>query len=173
MKRAVLILFGGVALAGCDFELGPGDEVAATAKDSAVASRPAPLIANGQSVPVQPIAENGAQAAASVVQVDSMEGQDAKLFGTAGGDPAMNGLYTHIAFFQGPAEGWRVFRVGDFLGYRVLRVEPGRVDLEITESVADRSPNQPPSIRRMIIVAWQPDAEGAAPDVVTVTPARL
>jgi hypothetical protein len=114
------------------------------------------------------------QWAASVVRVDFLANQTgggAKLFGTAGGDPAMNGLYAYIAFFQGPADGWRVFRLGDYLDYRVLSDAPGRVDLEIQEStmngdgeIGGRTFN--------VIVSWTRGADGAAPDTVSVTPAR-
>ena len=96
----------------------------------------------------------------------------AKLFGTAGGDPAMNGLYTHIAFFQDPAEGWRVFRIGDVLDYRVLSQRPGRVDLELEESTMDEATGRIGSRTRRVIIGWPIAADGSAPAEVTVTPAQ-
>ena len=42
------------------------------------------------------------------------EDQGAKLFATAGGDPAVNGLYTYMAFFAGPADGWTRLSAGRF-----------------------------------------------------------
>ena len=95
-----------------------------------------------------------------------------KMFGTAGGDPAMNGLYTHVAFFDSPAEGWRVFRIGDFLDYRVLSEAPGRVDLEINESVMDEATGNIGSRTRRVIVGWAVATDGSVPATVTVTPAQ-
>ena len=89
-----------------------------------------------------------------------------------GGDPAMNGLYTHVAFFDSPAEGWRVFRIGDFLDYRVLSEAPGRVDLEINESTMDEATGNIGSRTRRIIVGWAVATDGSVPATVTVTPAQ-
>lgn len=116
------------------------------------------------------------QWAASVVRVDEAPDQGeaafAKLFGAAGGDPAMNGLYTYIAFYLDPAEGWRVFKIGDFLDYRVLSGAPGRVDLEINESVMNESSGEIGSQTRRVIVSWEAGANGEAPATVSVTPAQ-
>ncbi|MBX9802747.1 MAG: hypothetical protein K2Y04_08285 [Caulobacteraceae bacterium] len=84
----------------------------------------------------------------------------------------MNGLYTHVAFFDSPAEGWRVFRIGDFLEYRVLSEAPGRVDLEINERTMDEATGNIGSRTRRIIVGWAQGADGAVPATVTVTPAQ-
>ena len=110
-----------------------------------------------------------------MVRLDELAGQGplaAKLFGTAGGDPAMNGLYTHIAFFQGPAEGWRTFRIGDVLDYRILAERAGRVDLELRESVMDEASGTIGDRTRRVIVGWPIAADGSAPAEVTVTPAQ-
>ena len=106
----------------------------------------------GPAATVQPDTEEGNQWAAAVVELTPLTRQGdrtVKLFGTAGGDPAMNGLYTHVAFFDSPAEGWRVFRIGDFLEYRVLSEAPGRVDLEIDESVMDEATGQIGGVREV------------------------
>ena len=76
-------------------------------------------------------------AAASVVELVALPDLNAKVFGTAAGDPAVNGLYTYIAFFGGAAEGWRVYRLGDFEDFEVLASAPGRIDLEVNESAVD------------------------------------
>ena len=65
-----------------------------------------PLVAAGPAAPLTAERDENLQWAASVVDLFPIEDQGAKLFGTAGGDPAMNGLYTHVAFFAGPADGW-------------------------------------------------------------------
>lgn len=116
--------------------------------------------------------DDGLQWAAGVVKVDSIPGESAKLFGVAGGDPAMNGLNTYIAFFQNPAEGWAVYQIGDFLDYTVLSNANGRVDLEIEESTMDEATGNIGSHKRKIIVQWTQAAEDTAPTAVTVTPGQ-
>lgn len=117
-----------------------------------------------------------ATAAASVVKVDFLENQgDAsgvKLFGTAGGDPAANGLYTYIAFYISPGGDWAVFPVGNFIDYRILSDAPGRVDLEITETTIDDATAEMGGAVRRVIINWTDAAEEAAPESVTVTPAQ-
>lgn len=84
----------------------------------------------------------------------------------------MNGLYTHVAFYDLPAEGWRVFRIGDVLDYRVLSETPGRVDLEIDESTMDQASGEIGSRTRRVIVGWARATDGSVPPTVTVTPAQ-
>jgi hypothetical protein len=134
-----------------------------------------PIVPAGPAQAVSPVADASLQDEASVVRVDPLRatrGPTVKLFGAGGGDPAMNGLYTHIAFFQGPAEGWRVFRLGDVLDYRILSEAPGRVDLEFTESTGPDAAGAIGSRRRKVIVSWTPGADGAPPASVSLTPAR-
>lgn len=168
-------------------EDGPTEPPTAGAQPGAVPPEPTPTPDPASSTPTGPLAPAGpaqtvapdaapdVQQAAAVVQLDQLEGQGGltvKMFGTAGGDPAMNGLYTHVAFFVDPAEGWRVFRIGDFLDYRVLSSGPGRVDVEVDESVMDPATSAISSRTRRLIVGWAPGAGGTAPANVTVTPAR-
>ncbi|HEV2082716.1 MAG TPA: hypothetical protein VGR32_09710 [Brevundimonas sp.] len=158
----------------------PGAQPGATPPEPAPAGPPPPPQAGPLTPagPPQTLAPDGAadvQQAAAVVQLDQLQGQGGltvKMFGTGGGDPAMNGLYTHVAFFVDPAEGWRVFRVGDFLAYRVLSSGPGRVDVEVEESVMDPATSAISSRSRRLIVGWAAGPNGAAPAQVTVTPAR-
>jgi len=168
-----------VALAGlaaCDTQVETRKLAVPAAEQSApAASAAAPLTASGPAATIQPDTDEGQQWAASVVELTPLTRQGdrtVKLFGTAGGDPAMNGLYTHVAFFDSPAEGWRVFRIGDFLDYRVLSDAPGRVDLEIDESTMDEASGNIGSRTRRVIVGWAVATDGAAPATVTVTPAQ-
>ena len=173
MKPAAF-LFAVLALAACDAGVESRDPVL-PAEQPPSSPRAAPLTAAGPAAILQPDTDPNQQWAASVVRLDALENQGdrtVKLFGTAGGDPAMNGLYTHIAFFQDPAEGWRVFRIGDFLDYRLLSEAPGRIDLEIDESVMDAATGQIGSRKRSIIVGWALATDGSVPATVTVTPAR-
>ena len=145
-----------------------GESIAAPAR-----ARPAAaLTPAGPAAALTADTDENQQWAASVVELDPIPDQNAKLFGTAGGDPAMNGLYTHIAFFAGPAGGWAIYRIGDFLEYEVLSSAPGRVDLEISESTMDDATGDIGSRTRRIIVAWTPGPEDGPPTSVTVTPAN-
>ena len=173
MKPAAF-LFAVLALAACDAGVESRDPVL-PAEQPPSSPRAAPLTAAGPAAILQPDTDPNQQWAASVVRLDALENQGdrtVKVFGTAGGDPAMNGLYTHLAFFESPAEGWRVFRIGDFLDYRLLSEAPGRIDLEIDESVMDAATGQIGSRKRSIIVGWALATDGSVPATVTVTPAR-
>lgn len=130
-----------------------------------------PLVASGPAQPLTLDLQDELQWAASVVKLQSVANGSTKLFGVAGGDPAMNGLQTYIAFFEGPADGWRAYPVGDILDFTVLNEAPGRVDLEISESVMNPTTQEIGSRTRRVIVAWAGPAD-AAPTVVTVTPAQ-
>jgi hypothetical protein len=124
---------------------------------------------------VRPDTDDNLQWAAAVVRVDGLRRQgelSAKLFGTAGGDPAMNGLYTYLAFFGSPDESWRVFRLGDFLSYRILSETPGRLALEVRESVMDRGSGAIGARTRRMLVSWRPGAGGEPPASVAVAAAR-
>jgi hypothetical protein len=142
----------------------------------AEAPRPAAeaaLTASGPAAIVARDSDANLQWAASVVRVDGLTRQGdrtVKLFGMAGGDPAMNGLQTYVAFFQSPADGWAVFPVGDVLDYRILSEVSGRVDLELTESHLEDASGEIGSRSRRVMVSWAVPADGSAPSSVTVTP---
>lgn len=171
MRNTILAAAALMALTGCDAANdGP-------VKDAPAPERPAtgPLTPAGPAQTLAPDADPSLQQAASVVELTPIEGQGqltTKMFGTAGGDPAMNGLYTYVAFFVDPAEGWRAFKVGDFLAYRVLSTGPGRIELEIDESTMNPQTSAIGSTTRRMIVGWAPGPDGAAPEAVTLTPAQ-
>ena len=170
--KPVTFLVALLGLAACDAQV---ESRRAALPTEQTAPAAAPLTAAGPAATVQPDTEEGNQWAAAVVELTPLTRQGdrtVKLFGTAGGDPAMNGLYTHVAFFDSPAEGWRVFRIGDVLDYRVLSEGPGRVDLEISESVMDEASGNIGSRTRRIIVGWAVAPDGSVPATVTVTPAQ-
>jgi hypothetical protein len=125
---------------------------------------------------IRPDADDTLQDAASVVVVNALEHQGEggiKLFGAAGGDPAMNGLHTYLAFFMPPPEnGWRVFEIGDFLTYEIVSEGPGRVLLEVNESVMNDATGEIGSRVRRIALSWAPGPDGAPPETVTAAPAR-
>jgi len=171
--KPVTFLVALLGLTACDAQV--ESRKAAVPAEQAAPAPAAPLTATGPAEIVQPDTDDNQQQAAAVVELTPLTRQGdrtVKLFGTAGGDPAMNGLYTHVAFFDSPAEGWRVFRLGDFLDYRVLSEAPGRVDLEIDESTMDAASGEIGSRTHRVIVGWTVATDGAAPATVTVTPAQ-
>lgn len=183
MTRVPTLIAGlalaGSLLTGCDQE--PAQPPAVEAPTgSPVAGQEAPvtppsLTGSGPEQAVQPDQNAELQMAAGVVRLDELTQQGdltAKLFGTAGGDPAMNGLYTYIAFFDSVPEGWRLFMLGDVLDYTILGEAPGRVDLEITESTMDEATGDIGTRKRKVIVTWTPGEGDTAPATVNVTPAN-
>lgn len=179
MKHPILFIAAIAALTACDSGVETRKDAAPAVESPlpALLAAPtvAPLVADGPAVTVQPAVDTNIQWAASVLRLDLLTkqgGPTVKLFGTAGGDPAMNGLYTDIAFFKSSAEGWVVFRVGDFLDYTVLSEAPGRVDLKIEESVLDAATGRIGRRERRLIIRWTPGADEAPPAAITVTPAR-
>ena len=173
--KPLLFLTALIGLAACDTGVESRKEAVPPAERPAPPAAVAPLAAAGPAAVLTPETDAALQQAAAVVRLDQLTGQGpfaAKLFGTAGGDPAMNGLYTHIAFFQDPAQGWRVFRIADVLDYRILSERAGRVDLELRESVMDEASGRIGDRTRRVIVGWPIAADGSAPGEVTVTPAQ-
>ena len=187
MKRimisgACVLLIG--SLSGCDRlsaawegfnNPGPADRPPAAPVSTSAPSPGGALVEAGQAVVLQPETDDALQTAAAVVELDYLPDQGdltAKMFGTAGGDPAMNGLYTYIAFFQSPAEGWRVFRIGDYLDYQIQAVSAGRVELRLGESIMDQATSEISSRQTAVILSFTPGPEGSVPETVTVTPAR-
>jgi len=123
-------------------------------------------------VPPDPNAD--LQWAAAVEQVTQLRNQGdlgAKLFGAAGGDPAMNGLHTYLAFAT-PPEGWRLFPIGDFLAYRVVAEARGRLTLEIRENVYNQHTGEVGTRARRLRVSWTAGPDGEPPAMVNVTAAR-
>ena len=173
--KPVTFLAALLTLAACDTQVETRKAEVPAAEQAAAMPAAAPLTAAGPAATVQPDGDENQQWAASVVELTPLTRQGdrtVKLFGTAGGDPAMNGLYTHVAFFDSPAEGWRVFRIGDFLDYRVLSETPGRVDLEVNESIMDEATGNIGSRKRRVIIGWAVATDGSVPATISVTPAQ-
>lgn len=171
MARPLVFVCTLLALSACDAQVESRRQVAMGGSSGSAPEQVAALTPTAAPQTLAPESTAAIQTAASVTEVTPLEGQNAKLFGTAGGDPAMNGLYTYVAFFIDAAQGWRVFRIGDFLDYRVLRAAPGVVDLEVQESVMDPESQRIGSQKRRLILAWKTGEDGAAPQAVTLAPA--
>ena len=175
MRASLFVTLSSVVLlAACNVVATPGGEAERSEK-AAQAPASAPLAPTGAPVPLTAATasagDDGLQWAAGVVRVDAIPGESAKLFGVAGGDPAMNGLQTYIAFFQSAGDGWVIYPIGDFLDYTVLSNANGRVDLDIQESTMDEATGNIGSRHRKIIVEWTQGADDAVPTAVSVTPA--
>ena len=110
------------------------------------------------------------QYAASVARVTPLTRQGdlgGTIFSTVGGDPAMNGEYVFLAFDISPAEGARIFKVGDVLEYRIVAETPGRVLLAVQENDI-RDGGEIYVRNRQVAVSWTPGADGAPPAAVRV-----
>lgn len=186
MKRPLIlaaVLLAVTQLGGCDrlsaaadaFQSPPVKTPAAPVDATPLPSANTPLTPINKGLPAKAMPDQALQELASVIEVTPLTAQtnlSGKLFGVAGGDPAMNGLHTYLAFFRSPAEGWWVFGLGNFLSYKVLNETAGRVDIEIEESVMDEATGQITSRKRRIILAFQDEASEAQPVNLRVIPAE-
>lgn len=167
MKYGLLVVtsVAALTLSGCDrldaawkaFENPNGSAGQPAPAEPAAPAPTTPLTPTGHGLPVKAQPEAELQYPASVVEVHPLAeitGMDGKIFGTAGGDPAMNGLQTYIAFYRSPAEGWWIYQIGDFLSFRILNQSRGQVDLEVQESVMNEATGEIGSRTRRIIVAF-------------------
>lgn len=138
-------------------------EPAAAAPQAAPAAKP-----SGPSHTVAAEAESeGLSGAASVTDIHLVKDADVKLFSTAGGDPALNGLYTYLAVFT-PPEGWtRIYMIGDFNSWEVIEESPTRVVLKVSRSwIEERSGDIKTADEKLILDVPQDDVTP-----LTVTPA--
>ena len=123
---------------------------------------------------IRPSTDENLQWAASVVQINAIPNQadlGVKLFGLAGGDPAMNGLQTYLGFFDNPGDGWVIFQIGDFLDYRILSATRGRINLQVRDNTIDRRGEIGTRTRRLT-VRWTPGRNDAPPATVIMAPTR-
>lgn len=153
-------------LAACSSEARPPKP--AEPVDAAPGATTSAAIATGPETTLRPEASSDTlQWAASVARVDALDAADAKLFGLAGGDPALNGLQTYLAFFLSPADGWRVFSLGDWRDYRIVSQGPGVVTIGFTEDVLAGDQTTIAARAGTMTVRWA--AGGEAPAAVTTT----
>jgi hypothetical protein len=164
-KLAVVVM----ALAACQ----PAVEEAASTPEPTgetyVASEAAPTATPAQpSGPPQPVeAEDDHMPEAWVTDVHNVKDADFRIFSTAGGDPAINGLYTYVAAYT-PPDGWtRVYMIGDFNSWEVVEETPTRVVLKISRSWIDDATGDVKTADEKLILDLP--ADGTTP--LTVTPA--
>jgi hypothetical protein len=155
-----LIALVALALGACQ-PVAP--QAAAPAAESPAAPVPLALKPSGPPRTVQ--AEAGPMDAAYVTDVRTIEGADgAKIFSTAGGDPAINGLYTYLALFTAP-EGWtRVFQIGDFNSWEVVGESAEGVTLKVSRSWIEEGSGDVKTADEYLIVTL-PDEQARTVDV--------
>lgn len=175
IKHPLLLLAIAGTVAACDSGVETRKAAVPDAGSAAVtATATTPATASGPAQAVSAQADDYLQSAASVVAVTPLTdpGADAKLFGLAGGDPALNGDHAYLAFFVDPSEGWRVFPLGDFEGWSLGEQGPGRFVLETTQGrMGDDGQMVTGEVKRFI-VTWESGGAGAPPpSTITVTPA--
>lgn len=130
-------------------------------------------VGSGGPVTLSPDDDPNLQYSAAVASVHALTRQgDASvaIFSTVGGDPAMNGEYIFLSFDISPAEGARIFKIGDVTEYRILSETPGRVLLQVTENVMNTG-GEIGVARRRVLVTWRPGVDGAPPASVRVATA--
>jgi hypothetical protein len=158
-----LIALAALALAACQPVAPEAAAPAAPAVESPAAPVPLALKPSGPPRTVQ--AEAAPMEAAYVTDVRMVEGADgAKIFSTAGGDPAINGLYTYLALFTAP-EGWtRVFQIGDFNSWDVVEESAERVTLKVSRSWSEEGSGEVKTAEEYLIVTL-PDEQAMTVDV--------
>jgi hypothetical protein len=158
-----LIALAALALAACQPVAPEAAVPAAPAVESPAAPVPLALKPSGPPRTVQ--AEAAPMEAAYVTDVRMVEGADgAKIFSTAGGDPAINGLYTYLALFTAP-EGWtRVFQIGDFNSWDVVEESAERVTLKVSRSWIEEGSGEVKTAEEYLIVTL-PDEQAMTVDV--------
>jgi hypothetical protein len=158
-----LIALAALALAACQPVAPEAAAPAAPAVESPAAPVPLALKPSGPPRTVQ--AEAAPMEAAYVTDVRMVEGADgAKIFSTAGGDPAINGLYTYLALFTAP-EGWtRVFQIGDFNSWDVVEESAERVTLKVSRSWIEEGSGEVKTAEEYLIVTL-PDEQAMTVDV--------
>ena len=111
------------------------------------------------------------QPEASVTEVTWIESAEngAKIYSTAGGDPAINGLYTFLAIpGESPDMGWRVFQIGDFNSWKVAEQTKDHVILEVSRSWVDQASGEIQTVEEKLSVPLVPPTATE----LTVTPVK-
>lgn len=161
------ILAGALALAACQ----PAAEGPATPGQPAALEAPVAPAAVETAKPSGPAkaieAEDDHMPEAWVTDVHLIKDADFKIFSTAGGDPAINGLYTYLAAYT-PPDGWtRVYMLGDFNSWEVIEESATRAVLKVSRSWVEEGSGDIKTADEKLII----DLPAMAETPVTVTPA--
>jgi hypothetical protein len=135
--------------------------------ETAAAPAPAAPLAQPSGPPKSIEAEDDHMPEAWVTDVHHIKDADFKIFSTAGGDPAINGLYTYLAAFT-PPDGWtRVYMIGDFNSWEVIEESPTRVVLKTSRSWIEEGTGDIKTADEKLII----DLPATPETPVSVTPA--
>ena len=161
------ILAGALALAACQ----PAAETPAVPAEPAAPAAPAaptvePAKPSGPAKAVE--AEDDHFPEAYVTDVHHIKDADFKVFSTAGGDPAVNGLYTYLARYNDDERGWtQVYMLGDFNSWEIVEESPTRIVLKVSRSWVEQESGDIKTADEKLIV----DLPATAETPVMVTPA--
>jgi hypothetical protein len=112
-----------------------------------------------------------APAEASVTDVKWIESAEngAKIYSTAGGDPAINGLYTFLAIpSDEPGGGWHVFEIGNFNEWKIAEETKDHVILAVSRSWVEQSSGDIKTVEEKLNVPLV----GPEATEITVTPVK-
>lgn len=155
------LIASALALAACQPDAGTPPEPA----DSRPAAEAGPAQPAGPARTVT--AEEAPMPEAWVTDVRLIKDADIKLFSTAGGDPAINGLFTYLSVYTQP-EGWtRVYMIGDFNAWEVVEEAASRVVLRVSRSWVEEASGEIRTAEEKLIIDVPEDPE--AP--IKITPA--
>ncbi|WP_339872084.1 hypothetical protein [uncultured Brevundimonas sp.] len=175
IRHPLLLLAIAGLVTACDSGVETRKDAVPDGGSAAIRAAPTtPATAAGPAQAVAAQADDYLQSAASVLAVVPLSDRaaDAKLFGLAGGDPALNGDHAYLAFFVDPSEGWRVFPLGDFERWSVGEQGPGRFVLETTQGrMGDDGQMVTGEVKRFIVTYDARVAGSPPPSAITVTPA--
>ena len=165
MRLAILAC--ALALAACQ----PAAETPAAPAEPAAPAAPAtptvePAKPSGPAKAVE--AEDDHFPEAYVTDVHHIKDADFKVFSTAGGDPAVNGLYTYLARYNDDERGWtQVYMLGDFNSWEIVEESPTRIVLKVSRSWVEQESGDIKTADEKLIV----DLPATAETPVMVTPA--
>lgn len=145
----------------------PPAKAPATPAPSAAAVTAPTLVVNGAATKVA-VSDQDLSMAAGVVRVTDLDADGAKIFLTAGGDPAINGLYTYLALYIEDDRDWRVFQIGDFNEVSIVSQTKETVDLKASVSWVDQPTGDIKTEERFMRVSIPAQTDTA----LTVTPLK-
>lgn len=166
--RYLAVTAAALALAACQ----PAAEAPAKPAEPAAAETPVAAAAAEPAKPSGPAkdieAEDDHFPEAYVTDVHHIKDADFKIFSTAGGDPAINGLYTYLARYNEDERGWtQVYMIGDFNEWEVVEESATRVVLKVSRSWVEQESGDIKTAEEKLILDLP--ADGATP--LKVTPA--
>jgi hypothetical protein len=157
--RFLFVLSASTALVACTPKVTP----------SAPATKSVTLVASNEAAGTAPLeTQEHVQQAAGVVAVYDLKADGAKIFTTAGGDPAINGLYTYLAVFGDVETGWQIYQIGDFNDIAIVSDDGKQVGLKISKSAIKDDGNIATAESYVLVSIPAPGAKD-----ITIAPATV